>query len=593
MLDPKGDPLPDNAWTQFVAIQATIIERLENGFRSAGVPQSMGLSLVAYTLLVRAVTYPLVRGQIETTAKMQVLAPRVKELQEKFKDDEERKQQEVGLLYMDLNVDPIGMLIPVFLQLPIYWGLYRAVRRLAIVDYAPLRDRFLWIPSLFGPNFKADPSLDWVTQWKGPLVELHPTIGWEAFGWYSILPLLVFLAYKEVLSDATKDPKSPKILQAFPFFLLFITTELPQGLGVYLATNIASSVALTTYLKQQITSGIPGYAEFKETGKWPPGVDPEAAFRKAFVPEDQFGDPASVPEAIFAGRADVVPKLIEGNPRRIDEFDDKGIPASCYCLVLEKEELLERLFELGADVLVKDKVGNTLFHYCGGYGAPNMVQFLLDRGAQSILNATNDEGQTALDVGRMNLAQEKIADRCRETIDLMKEAGAVGKCTTDADEPVYEAKRVEIREKKEKDAQVAAAREALAALAQAAQSKKPKSAPKPVAAEDEHAKAAAAVSEEGAPEEPEEVPQIAAALGRVKKLDAEDLRRRLGKDMSDEQLEKLAARLENMSPSDLAKFAAATGKKNGEEENDAPSDNEAPPQKAPEEKKSKESIIVD
>ena len=67
---------------------------------------------------------------------------------------------------MDLQVDPLGAVLPLLLQLPVFWGLYRGVRRLAIVEYPHLKEGFLWIPSLFGPNFKPDPSFDWILNWQ-------------------------------------------------------------------------------------------------------------------------------------------------------------------------------------------------------------------------------------------------------------------------------------------------------------------------------------------------------------------------------------------------------------------------------------------
>jgi membrane protein insertase Oxa1/YidC/SpoIIIJ len=54
------------------------------------------------------------------------------------------------MLYMDLQIDPLAAVIPLLVQLPIFWGLYRGVRRLGIVEYDHLKEPFLWIPSLYG-----------------------------------------------------------------------------------------------------------------------------------------------------------------------------------------------------------------------------------------------------------------------------------------------------------------------------------------------------------------------------------------------------------------------------------------------------------
>lgn len=574
-------------------------------------PQHFGLAVACYTLLIRTALYPFVRTQLETTAKIQVLAPRVNELKEKYKGNDEMLNQEVGLLYMDLQIDPLGAIVPLLLQLPIFWGLYRAIRRLAIVDYAPLREPFLWIPSLYGPNFTPDPNLNWVTSWQGPLIDLHPKMGWTDFALYSILPISIFMSYRVILAEASSDENSPKALQFLPFLLAFITTELPQAMGIYIATNIASSLALTAYTKDQIASKIPGYDEFVKTGKWPPGVDPEKVLAKAFgvkrLTEEMsvFEDPMTVPEAVFAGRADAIPGLLEKG-RKIDEYDDRGIPATAYTLALNNPELLERLFELGADPLVLDKRGNSLLHYMAGYGRAEFFPTLLKQGSTKLMNTPNEDGQTPLDVARVNLSQEKVAEDVRAVITLMVAEGAEGKATTEADEARFE----EARERKKREESLNAARSALKALAMAAQAQEQNRATpaadgaaahgEPAPAADVSAEAApaatpAASSSSGAPS------VIAESLDRVRSLDVEALKERLGGKLSEEQLQKLSARLATMSPEELAAYAAglpsvkaATARIDGQEEQaPAAPDAVATPPPPPQEEKRRESVIVD
>ena len=62
-MSPKGEPLPDNLWTQFVAVQATLMQRLTEGLIALGVPQPFGWAVVCYTLGVRLVLFPLVKEQ--------------------------------------------------------------------------------------------------------------------------------------------------------------------------------------------------------------------------------------------------------------------------------------------------------------------------------------------------------------------------------------------------------------------------------------------------------------------------------------------------------------------------------------------------
>mmetsp|Transcript_103790 Transcript_103790/g.126856 ORF Transcript_103790/g.126856 Transcript_103790/m.126856 type:complete len:779 (+) Transcript_103790:108-2444(+) len=580
LLDPQGNPLPDNLWTQFVAFQATLIKRLDETIAGLGIPQSFGFAVATYTLLIRAFLYPFVKGQLETTAKIQVLAPRVNELREKYKDDEERLQQEVGLLYMDLQVDPLGAVVPLLVQLPVFWGLYRAIRRLAIVEYPHLKDGFLWIPSLYGPNFKPDPSFDWVMNWEGPLINLHPKIGWSEFALYAILPVSVFLSYRSIMAEALEDDNAPKLLQFTPFLLAGIAIELPQAMGIYIAANIASSFALTSFTKNQISSKIPGYEEFVKTGEWPEGVDGERVLEEAFgvkrLTAEAQQDPQSVPEAVFAGRADYIPTLLK-NGRTIDEFDDKGIPASMYTLALNNSQMLDKLLDLGADPRVKDKRGNNLLHYASGYGRAEFLPFLLEKGLNDLLDETNEDGQTPLDVARLNLSQQKTADVVRPVIAELKKVGATGKVTTDEDEARFE----KAREDMIAEEQVKKARSALKALAMAAQKQHEA---QPVAETEKNEKN----------EETEDVldqrvkSPLNASLERVRSLDLDELRERLGGKMSEEQLEKLSRRLSTMSPEDLAKFAAGLPTVKAAKEEKA-----ARREEEEQTEKTRESVIVD
>ena len=213
-----------------------------------------------------------------------------------------------------------------------------------------------------------------------------------------------------------------------------------------------------------------------------------------------------------------------------------------YTLALNNSKLLEQLLELGADPRVVDKRGNNLLHYASGYGRAEFLPFLLDKGLNDLLDQTNEDGQTPLDVARLNLSQEKTADAVRPVIAQLKEVGAVGKVTSDDDEARFEKAREDmIAEEKVKKA-----RSALKALAMAAQKQ---DAAQPVEASEQDEK------KDDVLDQRVKSP-LNASLERVRSLDLDELRERLGGKMSEEQLEKLSRRLSTMSPEDLAKFAA-------------------------------------
>lgn len=89
---------------------------------------SFGLAIIAFTILVRLVTFPLTLRQLHQTKAMQTLQPRVQEINKKFSDPK-RRQEEMMKVYREAGVNPIGCLGPLLLQMPILFALFIAVRR--------------------------------------------------------------------------------------------------------------------------------------------------------------------------------------------------------------------------------------------------------------------------------------------------------------------------------------------------------------------------------------------------------------------------------------------------------------------------------
>ena len=88
---------------------------------------SFGLAIIAFTILIRLVTFPLTYRQLHSTRAMQGIQPRIQEVNKKYSDPK-RRQEEVMKIYREAGVNPIGCLGPMILQFPVLIGLYAAVR---------------------------------------------------------------------------------------------------------------------------------------------------------------------------------------------------------------------------------------------------------------------------------------------------------------------------------------------------------------------------------------------------------------------------------------------------------------------------------
>src|SRR6201992_2610754 len=113
-----------------------VFESLLKFFHNTG-GISWGWSIVLLTVTVRAVLIPLTFRQIKSMVRMQALAPQMKQIQAKYKDDKERQSQEMMKFYRENNVNPLGSCLPLVLQLPVFISLYYMLRKSLRGDICP------------------------------------------------------------------------------------------------------------------------------------------------------------------------------------------------------------------------------------------------------------------------------------------------------------------------------------------------------------------------------------------------------------------------------------------------------------------------
>merc|ERR1711937_625378 len=144
----------------------------------------------------------LTKQQLESTQKMQALQPELKAVQAKYQSNPEVMNQKIAELYQTNNVNPLAGCLPSLIQIPVFIGLYRAVLDLA--NQNALDEAFLWLPSLEGPTYGADPSKGaaWLfDNWANGA----PSLGWEQTTAFLILP--VALVVSQFLSMELMTPK--------------------------------------------------------------------------------------------------------------------------------------------------------------------------------------------------------------------------------------------------------------------------------------------------------------------------------------------------------------------------------------------------
>jgi len=251
-------------------------------------PNTFGFAILFYTGLIKAITFPLNQSSLRTNAMMQLLAPKVKQMQKRYADDEETRNRMMLRLYDDCGVNPLGGCLPTLAQFPIFIGLYRAINRLA-ENNVHCKDPFLWIPSLSGPVEPGKPSLDWLL--KSQYTDhFEPLIGWQSAGQYCVLPVLLVIS--QFVTTKISNPQGSQaqgpagaITNLFPLIIGYTSLVSPSGLGIYWLFNNILTQGQTALIRNGLKQEFPEYKDLidgkeKEAEKKPA----EAAVEEKEIP---------------------------------------------------------------------------------------------------------------------------------------------------------------------------------------------------------------------------------------------------------------------------------------------------------------------
>lgn len=228
--DTLGIPLFDRAvdWGWFRVIAQPIYELLSWLFKLTG---NFGVAIMGLTLVIRILMFPIANKQFASMAKMRVVAPRLKELQERHKDDKPKLQQEMMALYAKEKVNPVAGCLPVLVQIPVFYALYKTLLISTEMRHQPF---ILWIKDLSAPDPLTPLNLFGLIPWTPPA---QIAIGLLAI----ILGISMWLQQK--LNPAAMDPVQKQVFALMPWVFMFIMAPFAAGLLVYWTTNNILSIA--------------------------------------------------------------------------------------------------------------------------------------------------------------------------------------------------------------------------------------------------------------------------------------------------------------------------------------------------------------
>ncbi len=176
-----------------------------------------GWAIIILTTLIQVALYPLTASQMKAAADLKKINPKLKEIQEKYRDKPEELQRRMMELYREHKVNPFGGCLPLLLQLPIIWALF------ASLSHFPYRGTpaFLWVPDLAKP----DP-------------------------W--ILPILSGVTTYFQMAMGPVDPSQRAMLVFMPVFMVWVTRRFAAGLALYWVVGNVVRIAQQWLMNRQL-----------------------------------------------------------------------------------------------------------------------------------------------------------------------------------------------------------------------------------------------------------------------------------------------------------------------------------------------------
>lgn len=194
-----------------------------------------GFVIIVFTLIIKIALYPLTKQSYKSMKRMQMLQPKIKELKEKYKDDQQKVQKETMKLYSTYGINPAGGCLPMLLQMPILFALFTFFKVTIEIREEPF---ILWITNLSSPDIIA------TLPFKIPLFGVD-----QISGLALLLGITMFLQQKM----SVKDPSQKALVYIMPVMFTVLFMSFPSGLNLYYFMFNLFSIAQQYYINHHQT----------------------------------------------------------------------------------------------------------------------------------------------------------------------------------------------------------------------------------------------------------------------------------------------------------------------------------------------------
>ncbi len=196
---------------------------------------NFGVAIILLTVIIRGIMFPIAQKQFASMAAMKAIQPKMKAIQDRYKDDKPKQQQEIMELYKKEKVNPLAGCLPILIQIPIFFALYKVLILTIEMRHQPFA---LWINDLSAP----DPMFFGLTPDLQASLPTFLAIG--------ILPMLLgitmWLQFK--LQPTQPDPIQQQVFAIMPWMMVFLMAPFAAGLQLYWTVSNILTIAQQKWL---------------------------------------------------------------------------------------------------------------------------------------------------------------------------------------------------------------------------------------------------------------------------------------------------------------------------------------------------------
>ncbi|HKX80523.1 MAG TPA: membrane protein insertase YidC [Novosphingobium sp.] len=223
-------------WGWFRWFEKPIFALLLALFRLTG---NFGVAIIGLTVIIRGLLFPIAQRQFASMAAMRAVQPKMKAIQDRYKDDKPKQQQEIMALYKTEGVNPLAGCLPLVLQIPIFFALYKTLILAIEMRHQPFA---LWIKDLSAPDPLHILNLFGLLPFDPP--------SFLAIGILAVLlGITMWLQFK--LNPAAMDPVQQQVFMLMPWIMMFVMAPFAAGLLIYWITSNLLTIAQQWYLYRQ------------------------------------------------------------------------------------------------------------------------------------------------------------------------------------------------------------------------------------------------------------------------------------------------------------------------------------------------------